>query len=206
MNNISIIKAGLADIKKLQLIGRKTFSETFAASNTEENMKNYLDQSFSIERLTAELSDANAEIYLAELDNNIIGYLKLNIGQSQTELKDDNALEIERIYVSKEFHGKQVGQLLYEKAMDVARAKQVDYIWLGVWEENPRAIAFYTKNGFVAFDKHLFKLGDDEQTDIMMKLVLSHSDEEGENKATFRNINPAFALDMARQIGKQEEK
>jgi ribosomal protein S18 acetylase RimI-like enzyme len=74
--------------------------------------------------------------------------------------------------VLQDFHGKKVGQLLYDKAIEIARQLNVDYVWLGVWEENPRAIAFYRKNGFVAFDKHIFKLGDDEQTDIMMKLNL----------------------------------
>jgi len=102
----------------------------------------------------------------------VIGYLKLNFGESQTELKGDKALEIERIYVLKEFHGKKVGQLLYDKAIQVATETKADYVWLGVWEENPRAIAFYKKNGFVEFDKHIFRLGDEEQTDIMMKLQL----------------------------------
>ena len=63
--------------------------------------------------------------------------------------------------------------MLYEKAIEIANQRNADYVWLGVWEENPRAISFYLKNGFVAFDKHIFKLGDDEQTDIMMKLLLS---------------------------------
>lgn len=88
-------------------------------------------------------------------------------------MKDDKALEIERIYVLSEYHGKRIGQLLYEKAMQIAKQSNADYIWLGVWEENPRAISFYKKNGFVEFDKHIFKLGDDEQTDIMMKLQLN---------------------------------
>jgi len=98
--------------------------------------------------------------------------LKINLGKSQTELKDNKVLEIERIYVSKEFHGKSVEQLLYDKAILVAKQKNVRYVWLGVWEENQRAISFYKKNGFVAFEKHIFKLGNDEQTDIMMKLKL----------------------------------
>jgi len=102
----------------------------------------------------------------------VIGYLKLNFGQAQTELQDEKALEIERIYVIKEFHGKDVGQLLYNKALQIARQKIVEYIWLGVWEENRRAINFYTKNGFVEFDKHIFKLGNEVQTDKMMKLSL----------------------------------
>ena len=174
MNNISIIKAELHDIEKLQKIGRQTFFETFSESNSEENMQKYLDEGFSLEKLTTELTDTNTEFYFAVLDAEVIGYLKLNFGESQTELKDNKALEIERIYVSKEFHGKNVGQLLYDKAIEVAKQKNADYVWLGVWEENQRAISFYKKNGFVEFDKHIFKLGNDEQIDIMMKLNLKN--------------------------------
>lgn len=135
-------------------------------------MKAYLETGFSKERLRAELTDPNAEFYFAELNGNVIGYLKINAGQSQTEIKEENALEIERIYVLKAFHGKKVGQMLYDEAISLAKQKRVDYVWLGVWEENPRAISFYRKNGFVEFDKHIFKLGHEEQTDIMMKLKM----------------------------------
>ena len=174
MQKASIIKAELQNIEKLQKIGRQTFFETFSESNSEENMQKYLDEGFSTEKLTTELNDTNSEFYFAFLDEEVIGYLKLNFGESQTELKDNKALEIERIYVSKEFHGKSVGQLLYDKAIEVAKQKNVNYVWLGVWEENPRAISFYKKNGFVEFDKHIFKLGNDEQIDIMMKLNLKN--------------------------------
>ena len=174
MGNIDIKKVTLNDIDQLQKIGRQTFSETFSAGNTEENMKKYLVEDFSIDKLTTQLNNKNSEFYFATLDNNTIGYLKLNFGKSQTELKDDKALEIERIYVLKEYHGKNVGQLLYDKAMQIAKQTNADYVWLGVWERNPRAINFYKKNGFVEFDKHIFKLGEDEQTDIMMKLQLNN--------------------------------
>jgi len=172
MSIIEIKKITLNDIDQLQKIGRQTFQETFSEGNSEENMKTYLEEGFSDEKLTAELNDAQSEFYFATHDNEAIGYLKLNFGESQTELKDNKALEIERIYVSKEYHGKNVGQLLYNKAIEIAKQKNADYVWLGVWEENPRAIRFYKKNGFVEFDKHIFKLGNDEQTDIMMKLNL----------------------------------
>ncbi len=172
MESIQIKRVTLSDISQLQNIGRQTFQETFSESNSEENMKNYLEEGFSTAKLTTELNDENSEFYFATFGNEVIGYLKINFGESQTELKDSKALEIERIYVSKEFHGKKVGQVLYDKAIEIAKQKNAEYVWLGVWEENPRAISFYTKNGFVAFDKHIFRLGDDEQTDIMMKLKL----------------------------------
>ena len=174
METVEVSKIKKDEILQLQEIGRQTFYETFSESNTEENMRNYLENGFSINKITTELNDENAEFYFAKIDQKIIGYLKLNFGQSQTELKDDKALEIERIYVLKEFHGQKVGQILYNKAIEIAKQKNADYVWLGVWEENPRAINFYQKNGFVEFDKHVFKLGEDEQTDIMMKLKLTN--------------------------------
>lgn len=172
MENIEVVTVTLNHVEQLQKISRQTFSDTFSAVNTGENMKKYVDEQFSLEQLTKELNNKNAAFYFAMLDNNAIGYLKLNFGQAQTELKDDKAVEIERIYVLKDFHGKNVGQILYEKAMQIARQMNADYVWLGVWEENARAIRFYKKNGFVEFDKHIFILGDDQQTDIMMKLQL----------------------------------
>ena len=177
MDTIDIIKVEPGDIDQLKLIGKQTFLETFSSGNTEDNMQKYLHDGFNDKKLSAELNNPNSEFYFATMDTNIIGYLKLNFGESQTEIKDDKGLEIERIYVLKEFHGKKVGKLLYDKAMEVAKTKNADYVWLGIWEENPRAINFYKKNGFVEFDKHIFKLGDDEQTDIMMRLELNDKNE-----------------------------
>ena len=170
--NIKIEQINHSHIAALQQIGRQTFSETFAESNSAENMAKYLEEAYSFEKLTEELNNPNSFFYFAMLNEKVIGYLKLNMGGSQTELKDNDALEIERIYVIKDFHGKKVGQLLFDKAITIAKAQQVAYVWLGVWEENKRALQFYTKNGFVEFDQHAFVLGDEAQTDIMMKLAL----------------------------------
>ena len=162
MNTIEIKKGTISDTDQLQKIGRQTFFESFSSGNTEENMR----------KLTAELSDKNSEFYFATLDNKVVGYLKINFGKSQTDLQQENAIEVERIYILNEFQGKKIGQLLFDKAIQISIQEKADYIWLGVWEENVRAIKFYLKNGFVEFDKHIFKLGNDEQTDIMMKLEL----------------------------------
>lgn len=172
MEQIFIRKLSIHDLEQLQSISRQTFYETFSAFNTEQDMNKYLDEGFALEKLMAELNDPNSSFYFAALGSKVVGYIKLNKGSSQTELKENNAMEIERIYVLNEFQGKGVGQLLYEKAMQVAKDNSADYIWLGVWEDNTSAIKFYKKNGFVEFGKHIFKLGDDEQTDIMMKLEL----------------------------------
>lgn len=169
---MEIVQVTEQEIAALQQISRQTFTETFAASNTEENMRKYLDEAYAAEKLAAELNDPDVYFYFAKEGEQVIGYLKLNAGASQTELKDKKALEIERIYVLSHWHGMKVGQLLYEKALEVARQLGVHYVWLGVWEKNTRAIRFYQRNGFMEFDQHIFRLGDDEQTDIMMKRKL----------------------------------
>jgi diamine N-acetyltransferase len=170
MSNIEIQRVHISQINELRDISVRTFFETFSEQNSASDMQKYLDNNLSVEQLTLEMQDENSEFYFSILDNEVIGYLKINHGQAQTELKDQGSLEIERIYVLKEFLGKGVGQVLYNRAIDIAKQENINYVWLGVWEHNPRAIAFYKKNGFLEFDKHVFKLGDDEQTDIMMRL------------------------------------
>jgi len=172
MMEIHVKKISIKDLAQLQKIGISTFSETFAEHNTKEDLEKYLKESFAADKLIAELENPDAAFYFAELDDTVIGYLKINFGDAQTELKDNKSVEIERIYVLQAYHGKKIGQLLFNKAIEIAKEHQAHYVWLGVWEENHRALQFYKKNGFVQFDTHIFKLGNDEQTDIMMKLAL----------------------------------
>ena len=172
MSVCTIRAISISDLPQLQKIGKTTFAETFTEHNTKEDLDKYLEESFSNEKLSSELNTPNSSFYFAEIEHNVVGYLKINFGASQTELKDNEALEIERIYVLQAFHGKKIGQALYEKAISIAKEMKVKYVWLGVWEQNNKAIQFYKKNGFVQFDTHIFKLGNDEQTDIMMKLKL----------------------------------
>ncbi|PTT40475.1 GNAT family N-acetyltransferase [Chryseobacterium sp. HMWF028] len=172
MSSIIINKASAEDVEIVQNLGIQTFSETFAEDNTEEAMKKYLEESFTSEKIKSELNNPDSHFYIAWEEDNPVGYLKVNTGNAQTELQDDASLEIERIYVKKSHHGKKVGQLLYDQALETAQQLNKSYLWLGVWEENLRALHFYRKNGFVEFDKHIFRLGEEEQTDLMMKKTL----------------------------------
>jgi ribosomal protein S18 acetylase RimI-like enzyme len=158
----------LPQLAELQKLGRQTFEETFAENNTKENLAAYLEESFNTAQLQKELSDPNSGFYVAYDGGQAIGYLKINTGAAQTEQKLHNSLEIQRIYVLKEYFGKAIGQRLFNKAVEIAKEKKIEIIWLGVWEKNVRAIQFYKKNGFVEFDKHVFQLGDDPQTDLLM--------------------------------------
>ena len=172
MNQIEIRKATLSDLETIQKISIQTFIETFAAVNTPENIANYIKDSLNTEQLTAELNNANSQFYVAYSNAEAVGYLKINFGDAQTETINKNALEVQRIYVLQTFHGKNIGQILFDKALQRAIEENIHYVWLGVWEENKRAVNFYKKNGFVVFDQHIFKFGPEEQTDLMMKLDL----------------------------------
>ena len=169
-NIVSIRQAERAELQTLQEIGRATFFEAFAAQNAASDMANYLNENFSLEKLAAEFDHPESLFFFAELNDRVIGYLKVNWGAAQTEALPDNALEIERIYVLSEYQGKKAGKALFDKAYSIASEKNMAAIWLGVWEENTAAIGFYRKQGFVEFGKHPFRLGEDEQTDLLMKL------------------------------------
>ena len=169
---MKIRKININDLETLRNISIQTFRETFDEVNTEEDMQKYLDENLSLERLKSELENPNSEFYFLENNNEILGYLKLNFKDAQTEKVEENHFEIERIYVLKAFLGQKIGQILFDKAIEIGREKNLEYVWLGVWEENHRAIRFYEKNGFEIFGKHDFVLGEDVQTDLLMKLNL----------------------------------
>lgn len=172
MKNLKIRQANVADLAALQAIGQQTFAETYSEGNSEENMTAYLAEGFSEEKLGDELRNENSKFYIALQKEEVIGYLKVNTGDAQSEILDPASLEIERIYVLQEYQGKQVGFSLYQQALAIALERKSPYIWLGVWEKNPNAMRFYQKQGFMEFDRHIFQLGEDTQTDILMKKVI----------------------------------
>lgn len=157
------------DLHKLREISIATFREAFGTQNAAEHMDAYIADAMSEERLGAEMRNKDSSFMFAYLGGLLSGYLKVNFNGAQTEEAPGNAMEIERIYVYAAAYGKGVGQALFEKALEMATAAGVDYVWLGVWEHNMRAQQFYRKNGFAAFGKHIFYLGSDAQTDVLMK-------------------------------------
>ena len=169
---MKIRKINIDDLETLRYLSIQTFKETFEEVNTEEDMQKYLLENLSIEKLKTELENVNSEFYFAENNDEILGYLKLNFKDAQTEKLEENHFEIERIYVLKAFLGQKIGQILFDKAIEIGREKNLEYVWLGVWEENHRAIRFYGKNGFEIFGKHDFVLGEDVQTDLLMKMKI----------------------------------
>lgn len=158
-----------ADLITLQALSRSTFDTAFRHLNTPENMAAYLDSAFDTEKLRAELLDAQSEFYFLYAGDVLAGYMRLNEGAAQSDLHDPASLELERIYVTADFQGGGLGGALMDKAMELARLRGKAYIWLGVWEKNERAIAFYMSHGFEVFDRHTFILGDEVQSDFMMR-------------------------------------
>jgi len=162
----------MEDATTLLEIGAKTFRDTFSSYNTPENMNMYLEKTFTLDQLKNELNDPSI-IYLLAYDKNVVvGYAKLIEGQNPSSLKTSKAIEIERIYSLQEYFGRKVGQMLMQTCLDIGRQRGYEMVWLGVWEHNPRAIAFYEKNGFETFGSHPFLLGDDLQSDLLMKKKL----------------------------------
>ena len=173
MENLQLVPVTLSEILDLQEISRQTFFDAFASVNEEEDMRHYLEVNLSIEQLTSELNQAATSFYFVKNSKEILAYLKLNEADVQTEKRNIPSMEIERIYVRKEFQNRGVGQFLLDHSIQITKDKQLNLIWLGVWEHNVSAIRFYERNQFQFFGKHSFMLGSDEQTDLLMELKLA---------------------------------
>lgn len=172
MTAISILPVQPEEVSILAAIGRRTFEQTFAAGNNPDDFAVYLDWAFSQEQLEQELKNPDSRFYFARIGDEIGGYLKTNTGDAQTEMVAGRTLEIERIYVDEAMQGTGVGKALFQHAVGQAEAMAADAVWLGVWEENPKAIEFYSRQGFTAFGEHEFTIGDDVQRDILMRRAL----------------------------------
>ena len=172
MNDLAFQRVKKTDLLALQEISRQTFFDAFAEVNTHEDMNHYLEVNLSMVQLTLEFSNPSTSFYFAKSGNEILAYLKLNEAEAQTEKRDILSMEIERIYVRKEYQNRGVGQFLLDYSIQITKDKQLKLIWLGVWEHNVSAIRFYERNQFQFFGEHSFMLGSDKQTDLLMELKL----------------------------------
>lgn len=161
-----------SEVEELLSLSRKTFYDAFEHLNNKDDFEAYTSIAFTAQKLLTELENPHSQFYFAIIDDQKVGYIKLNDSSAQTELQDDNAVEIERVYVLASQQGKKIGNQLLDFAIDKARAEGKLYIWLGVWEHNQAAQRFYERNGFKAFGSHRFWVGNDEQTDILMRKEL----------------------------------
>lgn len=170
--SLEIKPCSLKNVRELQAISIETFTETFKEQNTAENLAAYLEKAYPLDALEQELSTTASRFFFVYWKKKIAGYLKVNTDSAQTESMGSSALEIERIYVKKEFHRLSLGKALLDKAFELAFAEKMTAIWLGVWEENKNAIGFYQNKGFVQTGAHPFFMGDDEQVDLIMTKTL----------------------------------
>lgn len=161
--------ATIADAPRLRELSETTFRDTYTEYNTPENMEKHVATNFAIEQIEKELQDPANQYVVSEDGNNLTAFGKLVRNHAAKGLAKENAIEIERIYVRKAFHGKQLGRKLIDFCTHWAKENGFNVIWLGVWEHNQNAIRFYEKMGYVRFGEHSFVLGDDNQTDYLMK-------------------------------------
>lgn len=166
--NIQLIQCTTENLDALQTISRDTFYETFHEQNSEESMTAYLNTAFSSKKLTAELENKHSLFKLLYVNGELAGYLKVNIEEAQSEQLGLDALEVERIYILSRFQKLGLGKVLMKEAFKLANGKNKNKIWLGVWEKNMNAIAFYERTGFVKTGSHSFFMGDEEQIDFIM--------------------------------------
>ena len=154
-------------------MSQQTFYETFALQNTKANMDKFMNEQFTKEALMKEVGTPDNIFLLAYDGNEPVGYVRIRENNNLPELNCHNAIEIARIYAVTNAIGKGVGKVLMNECIKIAMEKKKEMIWLGVWQENQRAIDFYTKWGFEKFATHVFMLGDDPQMDWLMKKTLS---------------------------------
>jgi ribosomal protein S18 acetylase RimI-like enzyme len=167
--NIDIRQATVADIDILLDLSSDTFYQAFATQNTSDNMSAYMTSAFTKEQLYEELTDSSCIFFLAFLEDEIAGYCKLRKNKKHEALQAYQAIEIHRLYVLKTMIGKKIGKRLMEKCLEFARENNYEVVWLGVWEHNSHAIAFYKNWGFNIFSSYVFRLGNEDQTDYLMK-------------------------------------
>ena len=161
------------DLEILRDFSESMYSETFKDMCSPEDMQAYLRAAFAVEKIRTEPLNPCSDFYMLKMNGTLCGYIKINEADAQSDLHDPESLELERIYVSKECQGKGLGAYLLELVIDIARNKGKKYIWLGVWEKNARAIGFYQKHGFYEIGTHTFVMGDDAQTDYILKKLCS---------------------------------
>jgi diamine N-acetyltransferase len=171
--NITIRPCQLSELETLRAIGYETYDETFRSMNTQETMDRYLEEAFNRERLSSELANEDSRFFFLYANDALAGYLKINDAPSQSDINDPESLEIERIYIRKACKGKGLGSHLMRFAIKLAAEKGKRFVWLGVWEKNGAAISFYQKMGFEEAGRHSFRMGDELQSDLIMKKMLS---------------------------------
>ena len=173
MTEVKIEQVSEKDLPDLIAISRETFADTFGKDNSPEDMAKFLDESYNEDKLGAEIATPGSFFYFLKVDGEVAGYLKLDVDDAQNEDVDPNGLEVERIYLRKSFQHRGLGKKLFEFAEEKGRERGKSVLWLGVWEHNENAKTVYASRGLTRFSEHVFVLGDDRQTDFLLKKPLA---------------------------------
>ena len=171
-------KCSVNDLDQLVQISKATFIDAFKADNNPDDFKVYIDFAFSKSKLTEELKNQFTRFYFVYADNKLVGYFKLNENDAQSDIKEENSLELERIYVIPEFQGIGLGKRMLQHVKRLASQSTKTFLWLGVWEHNKAAIKFYQINGFTKFGMHPYYIGKDKQMDWLMRFDLINFNED----------------------------
>ena len=174
MPEIIICQSVSDDARALTDLAYTTFWDAFAhhPKNAPDDLNHYMRQAFNVEQISAELADPKNIFLIAEIDGEAVGYSKIIIDNNEPGVTAERPDELSRLYSHQKHLGQGVGQTLMDACFERARAENRDVMWLGVWEYNPRAQRFYEKNGFRVVGSHVFLLGKDEQTDLLMQRSL----------------------------------
>jgi GNAT superfamily N-acetyltransferase len=173
-SSIRLRRATVADAAPLSSLAARLFTDTFGPANSAEDMRLYVGEAFTPQKQTGELMEPRRTVFIAEnADSIAVGYASALRASRIDSVDAENPAEVERIYVDRALHGQRVGDLLMDACLAEARSWKSDVLWLAVWEENPRAIAFYEKRGFQRAGAKSFRLGTDLQRDIVMALSLA---------------------------------
>ncbi|CAN5445917.1 GNAT family N-acetyltransferase [soil metagenome] len=169
---IDIRLAKLVDIPLLRQVAIETQIDTFGAENKPEHMEAFLNENYSIQKFESEFSEPNSQYYLAWSDDQLAGFMRVRVSDEAESYLGRNTIELQRLYVSKDFHGKKIGFMLMQRTIEYARELKFEWLWLGVWERNFKAQEFYRKIGFERFSQHTFWMGPDPQVDWLLKFKL----------------------------------
>jgi diamine N-acetyltransferase len=170
---LTIREATIADLPQLRALAVSIFTVTFEKSNKPEDFKTYMDEAFAEEKMKAEFSESDAVYIVAMEGETMAGYARVRENREADSYLGINNLELQRLYADIPWQGKGVANLLLNACEKTAFEKGKDWIWLGVWEHNPKAQHYYRKHGYERFSEHSFMMGNDKQTDWLMRKRIS---------------------------------
>ena len=176
MSKVTICSASASDAEELAAFAARTFAETFAADNRPEDMQAHLSANYGVEQQAEELADPSVTTILARSDGELVGYAQVRRSTPPSCVTHADPIELHRFYLDKQAQGSGLASELMLAVHEAAEEFGAQHVWLGVWERNPRAIAFYQKTGFRDVGSTIYMVGPDRQTDrVMVTAILTNS-------------------------------